>query len=418
MNIVFFASDSKGVSVLKNVVLAAKEMGHDYVAMFSDENQLQYPLNPQTRDNFYIDCSIDITGEETLFSESLGLPLPFKPDALVIQRERWQPEQSIIEEFKRKFDAKVVVVEVNSLTVNGPEARLEMISRAKYPQAMVDLYCEHSDFTKERRLACLDDIPTPDGKSWDEKIVVTGNPRYMTDFDNNLDEWERLATKYGLDESNKQTILFWGVQNSYRPKAFQAIESLMKNIDTDKYDVLYKCYPGERDAFPLDFHPEFKVPGVKVVYDNTDTDFVSDWSDVHICLLSSATYYPLYYRRKVVLLNEYVGSTDDIVDLTKYTVGGQLGIEDSARFWMRVHGFRSVDEFIEAVGPKRLELFGEQNKEVFSIANESCYQFTDDLSFLSDYSKEFYAYKLFNAFASETDRDAALNVIQQIEKLL
>ena len=64
--------------------------------LFSDENQLQFPH--MGMDNFYYDSNCEF--DNTVPCQTLNTLLPFKPDILLIQRERWQPEQSIIHEFK------------------------------------------------------------------------------------------------------------------------------------------------------------------------------------------------------------------------------------------------------------------------------------------------------------------------------
>ena len=140
MNIVVFASDNKGVSVLKNVSKEIKKRNHNYFFLFSSDNQLQYPH--MGLDKFYYDSNCEFNNP--VVSQTLNCHLPFKPDVLIIQRERWQPEQSIIHEFKQSFNAKVYVVEVSSHITNNIENRLEMISRNNHPQNMVDGFFEHS----------------------------------------------------------------------------------------------------------------------------------------------------------------------------------------------------------------------------------------------------------------------------------
>ena len=93
--------------------------------MFSEETQLKFP---HQKEYFFVDGDYD--GSKSFgVSETLGIDLPFHPDALIIARERWQPEQSIIREFKEKFNSKVFCVEVSTHILNNIENRLEMLSR-------------------------------------------------------------------------------------------------------------------------------------------------------------------------------------------------------------------------------------------------------------------------------------------------
>ena len=284
MNIVVFASDHKSVAVLKNIAKEIKNRNHNYFFLFSDENQLQYPH--MGLDKFYYDtnCKDFDTG---IFSKSLNCPLPFKPDVVILQRERWQPEQSIIHEFEEVFKSKVYVVEVSSHITNNIENRLEMISRDKHPQSMVDGFFEHSEFARQRRTDCL--YP-----EWAEKSIVVGNPRF--DYLDDIDE-ERCIKKYSIDKNKKQ-ILFWAVQNTTRKKTFELLENLSR-FNQEKYQVFYKCYPGEphNDLFRHQFNP-FIIPNVEVIYDDADTNTISKLCDIHIGAITSIYNYAFYFNKK------------------------------------------------------------------------------------------------------------------------
>ena len=281
MNIVMFASDNKGVSVLKNVAKEIKSREeHNYFFLFSDKNQLQMPGDLS---KFYYDTNCNFTN--SVLSQTLSCHLPFEPDVLIIQRERWQPEQSIIYEFKEIFKAKVYVVEVSSHITNNIENRLEMISRDKHPQNMVDGYFEHSEFAKQRRIDCL--YP-----EWAEKSIVVGNPRFDDLGDLSEDE---CIEKYKINKDRKQ-ILFWGVQNTTRKKALDLLQELCIFSKND-YQIFYKCYPGEpyNQLFKDQFDP-FIVPGVEVIYDNLDINTMSKLCDIHIGAVTSVYNYGFYYN--------------------------------------------------------------------------------------------------------------------------
>ena len=136
MNIVIYAGDNKYFKTLLPVALKTKEMGHNFLFLFCEETQLMFP---HQKEYFSYDGKFPEDGE-SFYSETLGINIPFKPDALIIARERWQPEQSIILEFKKKFGASVYCVEVSSHLINNIENRLEMLSRQNYPQNMVDYF--------------------------------------------------------------------------------------------------------------------------------------------------------------------------------------------------------------------------------------------------------------------------------------
>ena len=165
--------------------------------------------------------------EDIHISQTLNLKIPFKPDVLIIARERWQPEQSIIHEFKTKWNCKICCVEVSSHLINNIENRLEMLSRNNHPQNMVDYFFEHSEWARQRRIDCLD-------KNFGKKSIVVGNTRtFKIKYDK-----EKIFNKYKIDPNKKQ-ILFWGVINTTRNIAFDALKKLQQK-SKDKYQIFYK----------------------------------------------------------------------------------------------------------------------------------------------------------------------------------
>lgn len=399
MNIVVFASDNKGVSILKNVCNEIKNRKHNYFFLFSDENQLQYPH--KGLDKFYYDSNCDF--DNSVVSHTLNCHLPFKPDILIIQRERWQPEQSIIHEFKQSFNAKVYVVEVSSHITNNIENRLEMISRNNHPQSMVDGFFEHSEFAKQRRVDCL--YP-----EWGEKSIVVGNPRF--DLLEDIDE-ERCIKKYNIDETKKQ-ILFWGVQNTTRKKTLELLQNLSTFTKND-YQIFYKCYPGEpyNELFKHQFNP-FIVSGVEVIYDNLDINTMSKLCDIHIGAVTSVYNYGFYFDKKIVNLNSVCDIQEYMNDMKRYENETKDGVEDSAQFWMNIHKLKTIDEFKEFVDMDRLEKFKETNEYVMDLARECINDYDLDYKFLTDEIKPRDKFiKLFDEF---NDRKASERILDYLQE--
>ena len=202
MNIVLYAGDRKYHSVLEPIAKELKNTNHTFLYTFTNSTQLLFPT--QNPEQFFHDGQVS---ESTAHvdCETLGIRIPFKPDVLILARERWQPEQSIIHEFKTKWGCKICCVEVSSHLANNIENRLEMLSRTNYPQNSIDYFFEHSEWAKQRRIDCLD-------SSFEAKTIVVGNTREFTS--NNISD--KIRTKYSID-SNKKQILFWGVINTTRP---------------------------------------------------------------------------------------------------------------------------------------------------------------------------------------------------------
>ena len=125
MNLVIFASDSKGLSSLNGIINEASERGVSLFVMICQDTQLRFPI--QNRDRFEILTNCEDTNPT--YSQTLGVTLPFKPDWLIVARERWEPETSIILEFKQKFECKIGLIEANAQILNNAETILEMFSR-------------------------------------------------------------------------------------------------------------------------------------------------------------------------------------------------------------------------------------------------------------------------------------------------
>lgn len=121
MNLVIFASDAKGLSSLNSIIQEANSLGIKLFAMVTQSTQLKHPVYQQG--DFQILCNVE--RKSVVRSETLGVDLPFKPDWLLVNRERWNPELDIIKEFKLKFNSNVGLIEPNSHILNNAETRLE-----------------------------------------------------------------------------------------------------------------------------------------------------------------------------------------------------------------------------------------------------------------------------------------------------
>lgn len=371
MNIVLYAGDNKYYKTLLPIAREVKRRGYNFLFLYSQDTQLRYP---QEKDRFAYDGKFP-DADQQVVSQTLGLQLPFKPDVLILARERWQPEQSIIYEFKTKFNTKIGVVEVSSHLVNNIENRLEMLSRMNYPQNMVDYFFEHSEFAKERRLDCMEE-------SYRDKIIVTGNPRFTgSTLRNSL-------SKYDIDTS-KQQILFWGVINTTRPTALKALETLAW-YTKHTHQIFYKCYPGEpyNPKFKDQFNP-FAVEGVQVIYDEDDIFDIANLCKVHIGQMSSVFNFAFYFGKTIVNLDSVCHAAEHMNNLNTFTSEVGNGVEDSARFWMNIWNIPTVEQFKEFIDEKRLEKFKQTNAVVMDSVKAHTLDFDWECNFLTQPSREY-----------------------------
>jgi len=372
MNIVLYAGDNKYYKTLLPIAKEIKKRDHNFLFLYSEETQLQ---SPHQKGHFSYDGRWSDAGEY-VESESLLLNIPFKPDLLIIARERWQPEQSIIFEFKSKFDAKVACVEVSSHLLNNIENRLEMLSRMTFPQNTIDYFFEHSEFAKERRIDCMDE-------SFRDRIIVTGNPRF-SDVELNLDN----LRKYDI-APNKKQILFWGIINTTRDTMFEALNVLAEKTK-DTHQIFYKCYPGEptNPNFVNQFNP-FVVDGVQVVYEEDDIFDIANLCDIHIGAASSIFNFAFYFDKVLVNLDSVCDASNRMNDMNVYTSEITNGVEDSAKFWMGVWNIQTIEEFKSFVDMDRLEKFKETNGMVMDLVKKHSIDFDWDCKFLDTPQKNY-----------------------------
>ena len=402
MNIVIFSPDNKEFASVVNVVKKIKIINHNYFCLYSLETQLQFPTH--NIDKFSYDSNISLGDWEGIWSDSLNVSLPFTPDVLLIQRDCWQPEQSIIHEFKSKWNCKVVMVEVNTHLNNNPETILEMYSRTKYPQNQIDLYFEQSKFTKQERGKSGFDI---------SKSVVTGNPK----FDNLSGvETEYCYLKYNIDKEKTQ-ILFYSLINVSRNEMFECLENLVKNIDYSKYEIFFKPYPGE--PFLENFHHQFFpfiYENVKVIYDDIDIFAIAKICDIHIGAISSIIHFPLLLNKKIININNFCTYLDGASSLEKYLAENSVGIEDSAHFWMRVHNLPTYDSFIKLVNPERVLSYKKDIEHFLSIVKECTIDYDFALDCLTQEMPD--TGKLLKLFNEFNDFNSSEKIIKEIEKLV
>ncbi len=373
MNIVLYAGDKKYHSVLEPIAKELKEnTSSNFLFYYTKSTQLLYPAHHPHIGQFEYDGQIN--DEDPVNSFSLGIQIPFKPEVLIIARERWQPEQSIIQEFKEKWDCIICCVEVSSHLSNNIENRLEMLSRNNPPQNQVDYFFEHSEWARSRRIDCLDE-------NFGKKSIVVGNTRNF--YPQNLD---LTYKKYKISPS-KQQILFWGVINTTRNTALKALKTLAEKTK-DTHQIFYKCYPGEpyNEKFKNQFNP-FCVDGVTVIYDENDIYPMAKICDTHIAAASSVFNFAFAHNKKLVNLDSVCNANTEMNNIDNYINESNRGVEDSAKFWMRVWGLKTIEEFKDFIDLDRLKIFDSTNKKYERQIKQNTIPFDWECHFLKIFKK-------------------------------
>ena len=410
MNIFYFASSYRSYTSLLNIYKESVNRNINSLFLYSEEAQVQN-ISDMSKYNFSSNLDeVNFADKNGYYAQCLNVYLPFKPDVVILARERWMPEQAIIQEFKGRWLSKVYVVEVSSHLTNNIENRLEMISREclcpkldGYPQKFVDVYFEHSEFAKQRRIECL--YP-----EWSSKSIVVGNPRY--DELTQVTSKEYCVEKYKIDKDKKQ-ILFWGVINTTRKKVLESLQKLQDKYGED-YQIFYKPNPQEpyNEIFKHQFNP-FCVDGVEIIEEN-DINTMSELCDIHIGAVTSILNYAFYYNKKIVNLNSICNVEKYMNDFNRYYNETKDGVEDSAQFWMNVFGCKTIEEFINLIDFDIIEKFKPMNDEVESISKKSINDFDLENNFLENLKPT--SPELIKLFDEFNDKKASHRIINYIEE--
>ena len=357
MNVVVFASDAKGLSSLNSTINEISERGINLFAMICQDTQLRFPI--QQRDMYHILTNCD--DSNPIYSESLGVNLPFKPDWLIINRERWSPETEIIIEFKQKFGSKIALIEPNAAMINGVEGFLESHSKNKFVP-YIDVFFDHSDFIMNQRKLM----------GFKGNSVVVGNPKYDLNLDIDTDSINQLKSYYGVDDTKTQVLLF-SLVNSSRNVLFKEFEKYIN--EHNEYQFFIKPYPGEPfdPQFSYQYHPNFFIDGVTPILEETHIWGMFHICDIHIGAFSSIFHPSFLLNKKVIDLSDKIGMRDKMLDTSPILSSNGIGMEDKADLWMRTFGFKSINELSEFISDDRIKYISKNNDVVWNIVDKFVY---------------------------------------------
>jgi hypothetical protein len=416
MNILLFSSSCKGSKYLLNIHRKLVERNHNSFFLYTEHPTVCFDI---TKYSYDYKEEVDLSSGH--LSKSLfGIHLPFKPDYVIIERERWQPEQNVIKEFKEVFNSKVILIEVNTYLLSVYECAMEYHSRNQYPQNMCDIYFEHSRSSLQKR--------TQASFKNSDKSIIVGNPKYdnLMDFKPTDKIISHFNEKYSFD-SRKKKILWYSSMGLGRNKCLAGLQQFAKKYG-NKYDILYKPYPGE-PLLPYYKHQftwvnddvgyEFKdFSGVKLVSeDDTDMFYLAHLSDIHIGNIATIMYFPLILNKKVVNINnlsnyEKKGTNlDTLFERNEDVASGETG--RACDFWRRVFNLNSDEELINLIGIDRMEKFKEDNIELRDIFSRNTIDWDDDYEFLDKDIPD--NTELLNLFDDFNDFSASKRIVKYLE---
>ena len=323
MNLVIFVSDAKGLSSLNSIIQEANSLGIKLFAMITQSTQLKHPVYQQG--DFQILCNVE--RKSVVRSETLGVDLPFKPDWLLVNRERWNPELDIIKEFKLKLNSKVGLIEPNSHILNNAETRLETYSKNRFID-LVDIFFVHSSQAKHQQQLA----------GFTGNMVVVGNPKYDVNLNSDPKTIEQLKQFYNIDANKKQVLLF-SLVNQHRKN----INIIFKNIikENPQHQYFYKPYPGEPfdPKFKNDYYPKFFLDNCIPIIEENHIWGMFKICNKHIGCMSSITHATLLSNSEYQDVSLELGIRQKYLDFSGVFQEGGPGLENNKAMWMRSFGF-------------------------------------------------------------------------------
>jgi hypothetical protein len=322
--ILIYASDNRGYIEVKNVVNELSQRECDYIFVYPTDQGFTYESN------------IDYDKYPNFESKSVGFLLPFKPDIVLITRESWLPETNIVVEFKQ-VGTIICNLENSSWLYNNIKTRLEILSRMKFPTNMIDVFFDHSTWTYDSKLEA----------GWVKgKSIITGIPKF--DILKNITT-EDIKQKYNL--TKPIIVLYGSMEDNIRPNIINISKELESKYSSTHH-LFYKPHPKEFIDFPSDFTENNLTPSpqFRLIRDENEMYSFSQLGDIHIGIITSVMYYPLYFNKTVY----YIDSDDSGVmfDMDLENFKG-----NEYNFWAPLMNVNSWDEFVEKIGEYRIEKF-------------------------------------------------------------
>jgi len=322
--ILIYASDNRGYIEVKNVVNELSQRDCDYIFVYPTDGQFGYESN------------IDYFTYPNFESKSVGFLLPFKPDIVLITRESWLPETNIIIEFKQ-IGAIICNLENSSWLYNNIKTRLEVLSRMKFPTNMIDVFFDHSTWTYQSKLEA----------GWVKgKSIVTGIPKF--DSLKTITP-EDIIQKYNL--TKPIIVLYGSMEDNIRSNIIN-ISKEIENKYGSSHHLFYKPHPKEFVDFPNDFTENNLIPSpqFRLIHDEKEMYTFAQLGDIHIGIITSIMYYPLYFNKTIYYINSDNSGVLFDMDLENFK-GNEYN------FWAPLINVNSWDEFINKIGEQKVEKF-------------------------------------------------------------
>lgn len=373
------STDDRSYYDLKNLAVELRSRNLPYFFLYTNT---PHRVSPRTHlQEFYHDTNIE-PEEKTYFSQTLGMNLPFKPNVLLITNENWEPEKTILWEFKQ-WGCFIGCIENASRIYVNAKSRLELECRKAFPTNCIDVFFDHSEWAKESKVL----------SGWfPSKSIVTGNPR-NDNFNLTNENGENKIIVYGSMEREHHNILL----NIYK--------NLSKKLKG--YEIYYKTHPSEIKDFPQDF----KDINVLSTYEEYFKLLPSAY--YHIGIFSSVMYFPLALGKNIIYVDAKTSGMQDELNIENYK-GHEF------EFWDRVFkneivgsgGFKDFNEFHNFIGDDFLKDMKKRNKSMEEHIEHNLVLYKEDCTFMEEKSNNLDVLKYFDQFHDNKASERIINYIE------
>ena len=376
------STDNRSYYDLKNLAVELESRNLPYFFLYTNSPHRISPKN--NIQEFYHDTNIK-SKEKTYFSQTLGMQLPFKPNVLLITNENWEPEKTILWEFKQ-WGCFIGCVENASRIYVNAKSRLELECRKAFPTNCIDIFFDHSEWAKQSKVL----------SGWfPSKSIVTGNPR-----NDNL----------GIKKStNKNIIIVYG---SMEREHHNTLLNIYKNLNKklNGWEIYYKTHPSEIKDFPQDFN------GVNILSTYEQYFEILPNTPHHIGMFGSVMYFPLVLDKNIIYIDAKTSGAEDELNIENYK-GHEF------EFWDRVFkneivgsgGFKNFEEFHNFIGEDFLQDMKKRNKSVEKNIGDWLTSYKEDCTFIEKQSDNLKALKYFDQFHDNKASERIINYIESGE---
>jgi hypothetical protein len=385
-NIVIFASDAKHASYLNSIInVGWNDPTLNIFYMICSDTLIRYP---HSHPSFF---STDNNLKETdsivpHFSNTLNLNLPFKPDWLILSRERWFPEDHIIQEFKQKWNSKIALVEPNSSFVNNINQFLESESKNNFVEN-IDVWFDHSEFIKKQRKLL----------GFKGNSVVVGNPKYDQNLDVEGSELEYLKKHYNIDPNKKQ-VIFYTFINKFRYKLFDEFIKF-KNAHPE-YQYFVKPLPKEPfENLRNEYFPKFFIEGVTPIITESHIWGMYNLCDIHVGAISSVMYPSYFLDKEVHDFSFQIGYFDNL-ESNQDILKNSGGDEEKLDLWKRVFNI-SDEEFKQMTSKEKLLPMLKNNKDIIRFLSDVKTHRKDILKIYDEFNDSHASKRIINYIKNE-----------------